>query len=220
MNGGDEVDAPKIGSRTRGYELDARFVENVSPHLNLLACSASRHASNPRDAEDLFQETLLKAYVGFASFREGSNIKAWLFQIMKRTAIDVYRAAQRRPTELLAGQTAESFAFGGMRNPSRAMPSAEIEMFDATIGDELRQAICDLTEPLRIVVYYAAIEGRTYSDIATILGVPTGTVMSRIHRARERLRAQLADAACPEVWEDAEGPCRGEHARIAEYDPS
>lgn len=149
---------------------------------------------NPRDAEDLVQETLLKAYLGFASFREGSNIKAWLFQIMKRTAIDVYRSSQRRPTEVFSGQIAEPSAFFGTWHPSRLGASAEIEMIDGTIGDELYSALRELTEPLRIVMYYAAIEGRTYTDIGRILGLPIGTVMSRIHRARKRLRVQLAEA--------------------------
>jgi len=157
----------------------------------VLACSARRHASSPRDAEDLFQETLIKAYLGFPAFGEGSNIKAWLFQIMKRTAIDVYRAAQRRPAEVLTGQIGDSF---GVLHASGVSPSAEIEMLDARLDDDLREALCSLTEPLRIVVYYAALEGRTYGDIATILDLPVGTVTSRIHRARQRLRAQLTAA--------------------------
>lgn len=184
-----------VGSSTEGpaeAEITARFIDDVSPYLQVLAGVARRYARNPRDAEDLVQETLLKAYMSFHSFREGTNLKAWLFQIMRRTWIDAHRAAQRRPVEVLTEQFTDSVFVSG--HSALVSASAETELLRANLGEGVRQALFGLAEPLRIVIFYADIEGRTYRDIATLLNIPLGTVMSRIHRGRQRLRAQLSRA--------------------------
>ena len=185
---------PSVSGAPSKHQIDARFVGDVSPFMHSLACAARRYVHNPRDAEDLVQETLLKAYIAFHSFRAGSNMKAWLFQIMQRTWIDDYRATRRRPQEVLTERFTDSFLFRRAGYVPHASYSADTDMLEAELGEELREALRSLAEPLRLVVYYADVEGRTHSDIAVILDIPSGTVTSRIYRARRRLRAQLTEA--------------------------
>ncbi|MET0474473.1 MAG: sigma-70 family RNA polymerase sigma factor [Mycobacterium sp.] len=142
------------------------------------------------DAEDLVQETILKAFVSYGSFHEGSNLKAWLYRIMVNTWVDSYRTAQRRPSEQLSGDmTDEQLTAGGIRAP-RARQSAEVEVLSA-LPDAAVLALRDLPDDLRDAVFYADVEGYRNTEIATILNIPVGTVGSRLHRGRKTLREVL-----------------------------
>ncbi len=166
----------------------ARFIRDVLPLVDQLYRGALRYTRTTADAEDLVQETMAKAYAGFHSFTEGSNLRAWLFRIMTNTWITSYRTAQRRPDEVLAADVTDV-------RSSTATPSAELAALDAMGDDEVLDALRTLPEGQRLVVYYADVEGFRYKEIATILGMPVGTVMSRLHRGRHNLRALLIDVA-------------------------
>lgn len=167
----------------------ARFVRDVLPLVDQLYRAALRYTRRPADAEDLVQETMVKAYSGFHRFADGTNVRAWLFRIMTNAWISSYRSAQRRPDEVLAADVAEVWPTA----PKNA--SAELAVLEAMGDDEVRDALQALPEGQRLVVYYADVEGFRYKEIAEILGVPLGTVMSRLHRGRSNLRALLVDVA-------------------------
>ena len=166
----------------------ARFIRDVLPLVDQLYRAALRYTRTTADAEDLVQETMARAYAGFHSFTEGSNLRAWLFRIMTNTWITSYRTAQRRPDEVLAGDIADV-------RSSTATPSAELAVLDAMGDDEVLDALRALPEGQRLVVYYADVEAFRYKEIAAILDMPLGTVMSRLHRGRKNLRALLIDVA-------------------------
>jgi RNA polymerase sigma-70 factor (ECF subfamily) len=166
----------------------ALFIKDVLPLVDQLYRGALRYTRTTADAEDLVQETMAKAYAGFHSFTEGSNLRAWLFRIMTNTWITSYRTAQRRPDEVLAADVTDV-------RSSTATPSAELAALDAMGDDEVLDALRTLPEGQCLVVYYADVEGFRYKEIATILDMPVGTVMSRLHRGRKNLRALLIDVA-------------------------
>src|ERR1700754_294573 len=169
-------------------DLAARFIKDVLPLVDQLYRAALRYTRNTADAEDLVQETMAKAYAGFPSFTEGTNLRAWLFRIMTNTWITSYRSAQRRPDEVLAADVTDV-------RSSAATPSAELAALNAMGDGEVLDALRELPEGQRLVVYYADVEGFRYKEIAMILDVPVGTVMSRLHRGRNNLRALLMDVA-------------------------
>jgi RNA polymerase sigma-70 factor (ECF subfamily) len=175
--------------------LDARFVRDALRYLDQMYRAARRYTHHHADAEDLVQETMLRAYAGFASFREGSNLRAWLFRIMTNTWINSYRAAQRRPDEHLTEHITDSQLGSYALHSAAGLPSAEVEALQAMTGDEVTEALDALPEALRIVVFYADVEGFKYKEIADIMAIPVGTVMSRLHRGRRRLRRSLAHIA-------------------------
>jgi RNA polymerase sigma-70 factor (ECF subfamily) len=144
-----------------------------------------------RNAEDLVQETILKAFMSYGSYREGSNLKAWLHRIMVNTWVDSYRAAQRRPSEQLRREIIEEqLAVGSALSP-RARRSAEVEVLSA-LPDVAVLALRTLPDDLRETVFYADVEGYRNTEIALILNIPVGTVGSRLHRGRKTLRELLA----------------------------
>jgi RNA polymerase sigma-70 factor (ECF subfamily) len=149
---------------------------------------------NHADAEDLVQNTMLKAYAGFRSFRQGTHLLAWLFRIMHNTWIDDYHKTRRRPIEQLSGQitdwqrAADWQRFLGGR-------AAEVEALEALPDSEIVEALHALPHSLRMTVYYADVCGYRYRQIAEIMDIPIGTVMSRLHSARRRLRMLLTDLA-------------------------
>jgi RNA polymerase sigma-70 factor (ECF subfamily) len=167
----------------------ARFVRDALPLVDQLYRAARRYTRTAADAEDLVQETMVKAYAGFHLFRDGTNVRAWLFRIMTNTWITSYRTAQRRVDEVLTGDVAE------MRPNAAGDRSAELAVLESMGDDEVRDALQALPEGQRLVVYYADVEGFRYREIASILDVPLGTVMSRLHRGRANLRALLMDFA-------------------------
>jgi RNA polymerase sigma-70 factor (ECF subfamily) len=166
----------------------ALFIRDVLPLVDQLYRAALRYTRTPADAEDLVQETMAKAYAGFHSFRAGTNLRAWLYRIMTNTWISSYRTAQRRPDEVLSADVTDV-------RLSAATPSAELAALDATGDDEVLDALRALPEGQRMVVYYADVEGFRYKEIAAIMDMPLGTVMSRLHRGRKNLRALLIDVA-------------------------
>ncbi len=167
----------------------ARFVRDVVPLVDQLYRAARRYTRSAADAEDLVQETMVKAYAGFHNFTAGTNVRAWLFRIMTNTWITSYRTSQRRPDEVLAADVPD----GWPNAPGQ--PSAELAALEAMGDDEVRDALQALPEGRRLVVYYADVEGFRYKEIAEILDIPLGTVMSRLHRGRANLRALLVDFA-------------------------
>lgn len=176
-------------------DLSARFIRDVLPQLDQLYGAARRYSRRPADAEDLVQETVLKAYNSFHTFQDGTNVRAWLFRILTNTWINSYHVAQRRPDEVLSDSFSDAQLAGAARHSVGELPSAEVAALESMGDDEVKQALGALPEPQRMVVYYADVEGFRYKEIAEILDVPVGTVMSRLHRARHSLRARLVDAA-------------------------
>jgi RNA polymerase sigma-70 factor (ECF subfamily) len=178
-----------------GAELTARFVREVIPLLDQLFGAARRMTRSHADAEDLLQDTILRAYVGFRSFQPGTNLKAWLFRIMSNTRINSYRTSERRPLEYLNGMITDSQLFASAQHASVGLRSAEVEAMETLVDHEITEALAALPKALHLVVHYADVQGLRYAQIAEIMNIPIGTVMSRLHRARRKLRLQLADTA-------------------------
>jgi RNA polymerase sigma-70 factor (ECF subfamily) len=172
-------------------DLAARFAREVEPLFGVLTRGARRLARTDADAEDLLQDTLLRAYRGFHTFQDGTNLQAWLFRILYNRWVSAYRAKQSRVTEVAVDDLAVWEAATSTYRPD-GMRSAEAEVLDALPDGDIRAAMASLPDGFAAVLYYADIEGYTYAETAAILDVPIGTVMSRISRARKRLRIALA----------------------------
>ena len=170
----------------------ARFARDTEPLLDVLARGARRLTPNDADAEDLLQDTLLHAYAGFHNFQEGTNLKAWLFRSLYNRWISIHRAKQRRPAEVPVGGVTEADLLGSAKRLPIGLGSAESEVLDALPDNEIKAALASLPEGMRTAMYYTAIQGYTCSVTAAMLGVPLGTVMSRVSRGRQRLRVALA----------------------------
>jgi len=167
----------------------ARFERDVIPQLGQLYPAALRMTRNPTDAEDLVQETSVKAYAAFAQFTPGTNLRAWLNRILTTTFINVYRKRRREPQQALGSDLQEWQMSADRLTPP--VPSAEAEALDRTTDSDLLRALRDLPGEFRTAVYLADIEGYPYREIAEIMGTPVGTVMSRLHRGRRKIREQL-----------------------------
>ncbi|MFB1298840.1 sigma-70 family RNA polymerase sigma factor [Mycobacterium sp. pW049] len=177
-----------------------QFENDVMPLLNSLYWTAWRLTRSHPDAEDLVQETLLRAYSGYASFRPGSNMKAWLTRIMRNQWINSYRRSQRRPAEMLEDSFDDDNSADKESVRTGAQRSAEDRVLDQIPDGKVSDALASMPNGLRIVLYYAHVEGYSYREIADFLDIPYGTVMSRLHRARHRLRDHLTNSTCrPEV---------------------
>jgi RNA polymerase sigma-70 factor (ECF subfamily) len=177
-------------------ELTARFVRDAVPVREQLIGRAARLTGNRVDAEDLLQETMLRAYASFGSFRRGTNLKAWLYRIMTNAWISKYRASRARPLEQLTGEFTDSQLLvngGHLRGGSR---SAESEALEPLFEDAIAAALAALPRKSRVLLEYACIDGLQYREIAELMGVPIGAVTSRLHRARRHLHVLLADVAC------------------------
>jgi RNA polymerase sigma-70 factor (ECF subfamily) len=167
-----------------------RFERDVVPFLGQLYPAALRMTRNPTDAEDLVQETSAKAYAAFHQFRPGTNLKAWLHRILANTFINGYRKRRREPRQATGGDFHDWHLPTDPLAP--AVRSAEAEALDRLADSDILRALRDLPEEFRVAVYLADIEGYSYKEIAKIMGTPIGTVMSRLHRGRGRLRDKLA----------------------------
>ena len=173
----------------------ARFVDDAMQYMPSLYSAAMRMTRNPADAEDLVQETYLKAYRAYGNFTGGTYLKAWLYKILTNTYINSYRAKKRRPEESDIDDVEDLYLYRHLSvlEASGAGRSAEDEVLDRFTDDEVKGAIESLPEAFRIAVLLADVEGFSYKEIADITGVPIGTVMSRLHRGRRALQKALAE---------------------------
>lgn len=176
-------------------ELTASFERDAIPFLDQIYAGALRMTRNPSDAQDLVQETYIKAYRAFAQFQEGTNLKAWLYRILTNTYINLYRKAQRDPRVNPVDEIHDWQMADAARHTSGGLRSAEAEALDLLPNTVISDAFSAVPEDFRNAVYLADVEGFAYKEIAEIMDVPVGTVMSRLHRGRKALRELLADYA-------------------------
>jgi RNA polymerase sigma-70 factor (ECF subfamily) len=162
-----------------------------------LYSSALRMTRNRADAEDLVQETFLKGFRSFDSFTDGTNLRAWLFRIMTNTYINKYRAKQRRPDETDLGEIEDLYLYKnlGTLQDSSIGRSAEESLMELVPDDEVKAALENLPDNFRLPVILADVEGFAYKEIADMLDIPIGTVMSRLHRGRKAMQKALHDYA-------------------------
>jgi RNA polymerase sigma-70 factor (ECF subfamily) len=183
-------DARSMGSNCASEELKARFEADAVPLLSRLLREALRLTGNRADAEELLQETSLRAYRGFAGFQPGTNLNAWLYRILRNTFIQGYRKKRREPTIV-----PEDWYRDANDARSNVAPSAESIVVHSIIDVDLQEALLSLPERYRRPVLLYDVDGFNYKEIAELLGIPRGTVMSRLHRGRKALKERILPLA-------------------------
>jgi RNA polymerase sigma-70 factor (ECF subfamily) len=175
----------------------ANFERDALQYSRQLYSAAMRMARNPADAEDLVQETFLKAYRAYNTFEEGTNLKAWLYRILTNTYINKYRRDNRRPSEVDLGDVEDLYLYRriGSEESADAARTTEDRVLDGLVESEIKEAVEGLPENFRMPVLLADLEGFSYKEIAEILDVPIGTVMSRLHRGRKAMQKRLWEFA-------------------------
>ena len=173
------------------------FTHDAMQHAPQLFSTAMRMTRNRSDAEDLVQETFIKAWRSFTTYQQGTNLRAWLFRIMTNTYINKYNAQQRKPTETELDDVEELFLYKrlGAVDQSQLSQSAEDQMLSLFTDDEVKKALEELPDQFRIPVLMSDVEGFSYKEIAEILEIPLGTVMSRLHRGRKSMQKMLYEYA-------------------------
>ena len=180
------------GAADSTADLAERFAREAEPLFGVLSRGARRLSRSAADAEDLLQDTLLYAFAGFHTFEEGSNFKAWLFRILYNRWVSTYRTKQSRPLEVSVENISERDLPGtGVRIPA-GLGSAEAEALDGLADSDIQQALAALPEGFGTALYFACVQGYTFAETAALMNIPTGTVMSRVARGRQRLRVSLA----------------------------
>jgi RNA polymerase sigma-70 factor (ECF subfamily) len=188
----------------------ANFERDAMQYAPQLYSAGMRMTRNPADAEDLVQETFLKAYRAYHTFEEGTNLKAWLYRILTNTYINKYRKESRRPSEVDLGAVEDLYLYRniGSEESAEAARSTEERVLDGLVESDIKKAVEDLPENFRLPVLLADLAGFSYKEIADILDIPIGTVMSRLHRGRKAMEKSLWDYAVKRglVPEGAERP--------------
>jgi RNA polymerase sigma-70 factor (ECF subfamily) len=191
----DDLDSPSDAADLDEVQQPLPFEEQTLPFMDQLYAAALRMTRNPSDAQDLVQETFVKAFAAWSQFKQGTNLKAWLYRILTNTFINSYRKKQREPFQSPI-EDLEDWQLGGAESTtSRSTRSAEAEAIDHLPDSAVKNALQSIPEDFRMAVYFADVEGFSYQEIADIMKTPIGTVMSRLHRGRRMLRDLLADYA-------------------------
>jgi len=167
------------------------FENSELPFRDQLYKTALRLTRSSEDAEDLLQETYLKAYRHYASFQPGTNLKAWLFKILKNTFINEYRRRKQLPAQVDFAELEETFESALANTDATATRTPEDELLEHSLDAEVRTSLVALPHNYKVVVLLADIEGYAYKEIADILAIPVGTVMSRLYRGRRLLEKAL-----------------------------
>ncbi len=180
------------------------FERQALPLMPQLYGAALRWTRNPSDAEDLVQEAMAKAFVAWAQYQQGTNLKAWLYRIMTNTHINTYNRKAKDPSKGGLDEL-EDWQLGDAKSlTATTSRSAELEALDNLPSEIVRKSLLEIPEEFRMVVYYAVVDGLPYAEIAEVMGTPVGTVMSRLHRGKKLLRVLLAEYAIEQGYLSAE----------------
>jgi len=187
-------------------------------HAGLVHGLGLRILRNPTDAEDLVQDTYLRAWRGFHSYQEGTNLRAWLFRILTNSYINTYRAKQRRPQETDLDDVEDLYLYKRVRSIDPSTRSAEDTLFELFTDDEVKSALESLPDTFRVAVLLADVQGFSYKEIAEMLDIPIGTVMSRLHRGRKAMQKRLLDyAQARGLAPTPSGPSTESHTEVATH---
>ncbi|QPK94396.1 sigma-70 family RNA polymerase sigma factor [Actinomyces sp. zg-332] len=176
-------------------EKVVEFEELAIPYIDQLYSVALKMTMNSQDAQDLVQETYMKAYRSFHQFRKDTNMKAWLYTILTNTFINMYRKKQKAP-QIIDSEDINDWQLNSSHSANTiGLRSAETEVLESLSDEKIKEAMAGLSKDYQLVVYFADIEGYSYKEISDLLDIPVGTVMSRLHRARLKLRKTLSEYA-------------------------